>query len=120
MDYGIIFTHIHPLPVMKKKHRYYNPGLQKCVENLPPLIGCEAAYLFPTDIEICPTEGRTGGEERGREDEKVAGNLVIHVRSGDIFAGTKAKGYGQVRMRSFLVNTHVTRVCRWPDSAALR
>lgn len=74
-----------------KRHPNHAPGLFKCVKNLPQLVGCEAAYLFPTDIDMCPSK-----RENNKGEEKEAGNLVIHVRSGDIFASTPAPGMGQV------------------------
>lgn len=93
---------------------------------VPRLIGCEAAYYFPQDIDIChaPEEGaRDRNESRGGELEeggagaaggavdtlqenkeggsRGAGNLVIHIRSGDIFEYSTLTGYGQVRERKF-------------------
>ncbi len=135
------------------------------------LIGCEAAYLFPTDIDVClsyraeedhefvdtdrerdetsevrlePRDDGVWGEEGGAEGqdgrdgdeaaaswrggrgttravnatlgagheigqgedelvvegeaEEVAGKLVIHVRSGDIFVSPAHPAYGQVGM----------------------
>lgn len=141
------------------------------------MIGCEAAYLFPTDTDLCPRqtsdepahgdefagrergdgppgglrlewgddeEGREGtggdeaaaagltgdvtlrvaqgrgeggeglgteGGERGEEgarqeheqEREVVGNLVMHVRSGDIFVNPAHSAYGQVRMDSVLM-----------------
>lgn len=164
-----------------KDHPLYTPGLRECIDDLPPLIGCEAAYFFPTEIDVCPSdrtdeglglverkrgeasevrserrddeapgekvdvEGRDGrdldeaaaslrgrvgtartgnatlgaGHENGQgegelvereqkgqgEDEEweskeegVAGNLAIHVRSGDIFVDPVHPFYGQVGM----------------------
>ena len=83
-------------PVDDQEDPYYTPGLVQCVETLPPLIGCEAAYLFPIDVDVClpNISGDEGDEEQdlegGSEERTVigqesAGNLVIHVRSGDIF-----------------------------------
>eukprot|EP00752_Nemacystus_decipiens_P015176 g13516.t1 len=163
-------------------HSYYTPGLSKCVRSLPPVIGCEAAYLFPTDIDLCrsdrtiegedhssegressdgpPAErvgrrddekggvdepdskdgdesadesaarllgtgtddaaalgvdhgkedGREGGsamgsekhEERAMKEEEMAGNLVMHIRSGDIFIDPVHPGYGQPPLQYYL------------------
>lgn len=133
----------------KPGHSYYNPKLLKCIKSAPRLLGCEAAYYFPTDIDVCTREksreggrrellttrtaghgGRrrritddendegsgketnvedsrrgTDGEERseddgafgdGGDDEKGAGKLVLHVRSGDIFDNDILSYYGQV------------------------
>lgn len=85
----------HFFPVNDQENPYYTPGLVECVEALPPLIGCEAAYLFPTDVDICLSKSGDdddgehdleGGVEDGTTDgQESAGNLVMHVRSGDIF-----------------------------------
>lgn len=146
-------------------HPYYTAGLFECVTNLPPVVGCEAAYLFPTNIDVCRSEktndsggfsgtehgdqasgvriewrenkeggvkgegdataglgGEQGvelardkkpgvGHENGEwgdesetewEGEEVgtAGNLVMHVRSGDVFVTPAHTAYGQVRATS--------------------
>ena len=119
-------------------HAYNVPGLTECMAKVPRLLGCEAAYYFPQDVDICPApkeeaievgrdrnESRGGGlEEAGTEAaagvvgvqeenegrHKGAGNLVIHIRSGDIFQYSansygsgdllqhlSQMGYGQVR-----------------------
>eukprot|EP00903_Cladosiphon_okamuranus_P020100 g18458.t1 len=152
-------------------HLYYTPGLFECVKTLPPVIGCEAAYLLPTDIDICQSDYhdenddgnqkatasgvrlewrddkvggvrgrgghkvaadlrggagtlRTGNATLGvdRENEgkgsefvmegetqkwapkkgKVAGNLVMHVRSGDIFVNPAHPAYGQPPLQFYL------------------
>lgn len=101
-------------------HEYFNPGLRECVDNLPQLGGCEAAYYFPTDLDVCaPTIGEEeqldadegkgtkiteGGAEPNAEIEGEgsqqrvpgAGNLVVHVRSGDIFREGAASYHVQV------------------------
>lgn len=123
-------------------HSHYNPNLLECIKSAPRLLGCEAAYYFPTDIDVCTREKsieggrrellttqttgpggkkrritgvendegsrnirrRTDGETRNEDsevdddgdDEKGAGKLVLHVRSGDIFDNDILSYYGQV------------------------
>ncbi|CBJ33259.1 hypothetical protein Esi_0450_0011 [Ectocarpus siliculosus] len=116
-------------------HPYYTPGLFTCIKELPWIIGCEAAYFFPTDMAVpmCPLDETAEGgnknvrdisekpkddapgiqldweesghgreateqeeeEEEEEEEEGSAGNLVMHVRSGDIFVSPAHPGYGQ-------------------------
>lgn len=70
---------------------FNNENLTACVENVPRLLGCEAAYFFPAGVDICPPAKST----------LRAGHLVVHVRSGDIFNGmvreSTIRRYGQVR-----------------------
>ncbi|CAN0041429.1 unnamed protein product [Laminaria digitata] len=110
-------------------HAFNTPKLRECMAKVPRLVGCEAAYYFPQDIDVChpPEEGKgdrnesTGGEledgegergrgaavgggavdglqeKEGRSRTSGAGNLVMHIRSGDIFETSTLTGYGQVR-----------------------
>lgn len=88
-----------PIAVRDKEHAYYNPGLLKCMKHPgPPVTGCEAAYLFPTDIDLCLSDTTTEGHALVENEEGVAGNLVIHIRSGDIFVDPVLFSYGQVRV----------------------
>lgn len=73
--------------------RATNEPLTACIEK-SRVLECEAAYYFPTDVDICdnPYSAR---ENVGAADN--AGHLVVHVRSGDIFTYREASGrYGQV------------------------
>eukprot|EP00903_Cladosiphon_okamuranus_P021969 g20199.t1 len=97
-------------------HRYYTPNLKECIKSVPRLIGCEAAYFFPMDIDVCQS-GQTIAGNRSREEqssnearaigvdfegEEAAGNLVIHIRSGDIFTSHPHPKYGQPPLQFYL------------------
>ncbi len=69
----------------------YTPGLKECVKKSPRIFGCEAAYWFPMDINVCDSI-----ETPKSDGGAGAGNLVIHVRSGDAFVSPVHHGYGQV------------------------
>lgn len=107
------------LPVDNPNHPYYTPNLSTCVETVPRLTGCEAAYFFPMGVDVCLSDGTANGdvvhEQRGNgasgrsgsgvkknpvgseeEEGRPANTLVIHVRSGDIFVDPVVPGYGQV------------------------
>lgn len=86
-----------PIIVKDKEHAYYNPGLFKCMHTVPPVTGCEAAYLFPTAMDLCLSDTTTEGHALVENEEGVAGNLVMHIRSGDIFVDPVHHGYGQVK-----------------------
>ena len=183
------------LSVYDEEHPNYIQGLSGCLRKVPSMIACEAAYMFPTDIDLCPAgetkQGRSfAGGERGEqwgeerverrdneevvvegqddgssggdaetslrgargvtgagnatlgtdhekedrrddlavkddqqaratdgtddeEEEEGAGNLVVHVRSGDIFVDPVHPGYGQVRM------THMLKVVFFCETHAL-
>lgn len=114
-------------------HPYYTPNWRECISAVPRLTGCEAAYLFPMGVDVClsdKTEGvtvRMGAqrnnvtsgrmeleEERGGGGEEgAAGNLVVHVRSGDIFVNPTHPAYGQVGtgFGTFLPLTSDHRFC---------
>lgn len=65
----------------------YNPELLECIKRVPHMPGCESAYFFAKNIDVCaPT----------KTDTIRAGNLVINVRSGDIFQDAVLGYYGQV------------------------
>ena len=99
------------LPVDDPTHRYYTPNLKKCIKSAPRLVGCEAAYFFPMDTDVCLSNQTSAGDTEVLEkqpfneshavgaelegEEAAAGNLVIHIRSGDIFVNPFKK-YGQV------------------------
>lgn len=99
--------------VQNAKWDSYNPDLMKCYRKVPRLIECEAAYYFPADTDVCapdiPGDGDRkeqdgegeliGGGGRGANNGSSgggAGNLVLHVRSGDIFSTAVLPQYGQV------------------------
>eukprot|EP00752_Nemacystus_decipiens_P002002 g1923.t1 len=89
-----------------KPHPDDTPGLKECIKHAPRLIGCEGAYFFPADVNVCnsnrpdydgvqtpitdhPSLEVNGTGQLRAENERVTakdGNLVIHVRSGDIFS----------------------------------
>lgn len=91
-------------------HEYFTPGLKRCVDNAPQMVGCEAAYYFPTDVDVCaPILGVAGGQQPKRRGKTAeikeegsqhrmhgAGNLVVHVRSGDIFREGVNPNHAQV------------------------
>lgn len=66
----------------------YNPGLFQCIKRVPRMPGCEAAYFFAKDVDVCDTAPE--------KDTSRAGNLVINVRSGDIFKDAVLSYRGQV------------------------
>lgn len=63
--------------------------LRECIKEAPRLLGCESAYYFPTDEDVCP-------DKEAAKREGGAGTLVLHVRSGDIFGDAILWYYGQV------------------------
>ena len=110
-----------PFIVDEKGHRHYVPHLRACIARVPRLLACESAYYFPKDHNVCDVPDGGGGgrddavEGRGLDEEeedgeagakdglagkeeqpKGAGNLVIHIRSGDIFDNDVLSYYGQV------------------------
>lgn len=75
--------------------------LRDCVKDLPRLVGCEAAYLFPTNRDVCQQASQQNGSGREVDQGKEgAGALVLHVRSGDIFGKHPRSNYGQVETRT--------------------
>lgn len=98
------------LPEYDETHSDYTPGLKECIYSAPRLTGCEAAHFFPVDINICSSNGPGYDDEErginpvpsfkvsetGQRPAENEGNLVIHVRSGDIFTGYAPRNYGQV------------------------
>ncbi|CAM9408479.1 unnamed protein product, partial [Hapterophycus canaliculatus] len=51
---GLRAFHMYQLEL--QDHEFYNPELLKCVSRAPRLLGCEAAYFFPKDVDICPAD----------------------------------------------------------------
>ncbi|CAM9822671.1 unnamed protein product [Ectocarpus fasciculatus] len=117
----------HLLGLDNPSHPYYTPNLSTCVETLPRLTGCEAAYFFPMNVDVCLSDrtavgdaavheqqrgngasGRSGSRGKkdpaGREEEEgeAAGTLVIHVRSGDVFVDPVIPGYGQPPLQYYV------------------
>lgn len=103
-------------------HDYYTPSLRDCITTAPRLLGCEASYLFPLDLDVCgaPSQVEREEEERDEQEEeneeisrvpagvgvgRGAGNLVVHVRSGDIFDNSGKDYSGQASV--FVVVTVV-------------
>lgn len=68
----------------------YNPALVQCIKKVPRMPGCESAYFFPKDVDVCSSSADSSENVR-------AGSLVVHVRSGDIFTDAILSYYGQVR-----------------------
>lgn len=143
---SVVYIYIHDdaiIVVDDPDHDFHNPGLKKCISRAPRLVGCEALYYFPKDVDLCPApdsadsaesappalasssagdgdgqdgagphiiemsdvmvpySSKSGEEEKAEqfdeeEDGPVAGNLVVHVRSGDIFEDDVLSYYGQV------------------------
>lgn len=117
--------------VEEKGHRHHVPHLRACIAKVPRLLGCESAYYFPKDLDVCEglggggggrggatedngfeeeKEGEAGGVEGGlaggqKQQHKGAGNLVIHIRSGDIFSTNVLSYYGQVSSRVRHIHT---------------
>ena len=84
-------------------HPHYTPMLLKCIKKKAPrLLGCESAYYFPANFDVCLSKESKGGgvEAKGGDyyerHGKGAGTLVLHVRSGDIFDNDVLRDYGQV------------------------
>lgn len=63
----------------------------------PRLLDCEAAYYFPQDIAVCPRKKKPFLALGDRNRPGGAGNLVLHVRSGDIFFDRVVPYKGQVK-----------------------
>eukprot|EP00903_Cladosiphon_okamuranus_P010925 g10319.t1 len=96
-------------------HLFYTPNLVECIKSVPRLVGCEAAYFFPMDIDICQSEQTSASnaslEEHPNNESSATGmefegeeapeNLVIHIRSGDIFTKPHPK-YGQPPLQFYL------------------
>lgn len=114
---GLLIRHfVIQFPVETPGHPHNVPMLMNCIAKVPRLLGCEAAYYFPKDLDFChmPEEreglgdesagGESDQEEAGAVDRSQeqdgtrggAGNLVIHIRSGDIFSNEVLADYGQV------------------------
>lgn len=68
----------------------YNPALLQCIKNVPRMLGCESAYFFPKGVDVC------SASTPGWREKSGDGNLVIHIRSGDIFKDAVLNYYGQV------------------------
>lgn len=110
-------VHLSSIPVRKHPvedpdHKYYNPMIRGCIAKAPRLLGCEAAYFFPKDVDVCLSNPAEGGPNLGRltQEQRVegggAGNLLLHVRSGDVFEHP-SRFYGQVSCSAPVFN----RVC---------
>ena len=75
--------------------------LALCIRSVR-LLQCEAAYYFPVSLDVCgPPDSSSGRLDTpssvSESNIETAGNLVIHVRSGDVFRYGNAHGtYGQV------------------------
>ncbi|CAM9796401.1 unnamed protein product [Ectocarpus fasciculatus] len=95
------------------------------------LTECEAMYYFPTDVDICSSSYNHNNDDvdgigdggitveavsRSEEEEAIEGgngngknapaNLVIHVRSGDIFADPVHPAHGQPPLQFYLRVLH--------------
>ncbi|CAM9239044.1 unnamed protein product [Laminaria digitata] len=75
--------------------------LALCIRSVR-LLECEATYYFPKALDVCglsdSDSGRlaTPASVSASSNGETAGNLVMHVRSGDVFRMGKAYGsYGQ-------------------------
>ncbi|CAM9146176.1 unnamed protein product [Scytosiphon promiscuus] len=55
----------------RENHEFYNPGLLKCVARAPRLLGCEAAYYFPKDIDICSASAAPPASDREHEAKRL-------------------------------------------------
>lgn len=111
------------------RDEHYNPQLLSCIRRVPRLLACEAAYYFPSNVDVCSGREHAGNgdtteqietnkkwglvpgldlagggkgegkdEYKGGEVERRAGNLVLHVRSGDIFDDAVLSYYGQASL----------------------
>lgn len=75
--------------------------LALCVRSVR-LLECEASYYFPKSLDVCGSSDSASGDvvtpaSVSESHVGTAGNLVMHVRSGDVFRFGKAHGsYGQV------------------------
>ncbi|CAM9534007.1 unnamed protein product [Ectocarpus sp. 13 AM-2016] len=115
----------HLLGLDNPSHPYYTPNLSTCVETVPRLTGCEAAYFFPMGVDVCLSDGAATGNvvhEQGgngasgqsgsgvrknpvgseEEEGRSANTLVMHVRSGDIFVDPVVSGYGQPPLQYYV------------------
>ncbi|CAN0165683.1 unnamed protein product [Pylaiella littoralis] len=144
-------------------HDFHTPGLLRCINSAPRLLGCEAEYYFPRGVDLCPAATSAaaaadpappiltfadglehevqrsdqggwhvgvgtrpsgggwdatvrhhdgGGGDKGavRHGKRGAGNLVLHVRSGDIFSDKIIPYYGQPPLQFYL---EVIRDAEW-------
>lgn len=76
--------------------------LALCIRSVR-LLECEATYYFPKALDVCGSSDSDSGRlatpasVSASSNGETAGNLVMHVRSGDVFRMGKAYGsYGQV------------------------
>lgn len=84
----------------------YNPELLKCIKRVPRTPGCTAAYFFPKDVDLCAAL---------KKDNSHAGNLVINVRSGDIFTDAVLSYYGQVCILYTDRKNVICEIFAWPS-----
>ncbi|CAM9966980.1 unnamed protein product [Pylaiella littoralis] len=56
-----------------RDHELRTPGLKRCIKQAPRLLGCEAAYYFPEDVDLCPTAAAspTRPPVNQREEKKI-------------------------------------------------
>ncbi|CAM9267666.1 unnamed protein product [Ectocarpus sp. 12 AP-2014] len=81
----------------------YLPHIRDCMAKAPRLLGCEAAYYFPQDIAVCPRKKKPFLALGDRNPPGGAGNLVLHVRSGDIFFDRVVPYKGQPPLQFYLL-----------------
>ena len=72
--------HAHAFPVGNKAHPFYTPGLSECIKTVPPVTGCEAAYLFPADIDVCLS------------DKKRQDRQLVATERGDAASDVRLEG----------------------------
>lgn len=77
--------HAHAFPVGDKAHPFYTPGLSECVKTVPPVTGCEAAYLFPADIDVCLS------------DKKRQDRQLVATERGDAASDVRLEGDAEDR-----------------------
>ena len=87
----------------------HDEPLTACIEK-SRVLECEAAYYFPTNVDICENAYPAQESDGANSSVAEAGHLVIHVRSGDIFRSRIAYGtYGQVSTsRYFYHHSRIT------------
>eukprot|EP00903_Cladosiphon_okamuranus_P013122 g12238.t2 len=66
-------------------HELRTPGLKRCIKRAPRLLGCEAAYFFPKDLEVCPTAAasptRPSAHQREEKKQNSGGKHDFLTRS---------------------------------------
>lgn len=61
--------HMHQLET--PDHEYHVPGLKECITRAPRLLGCEAAYYFPKDVDVCGTAAAPPTSPPVDQDEEM-------------------------------------------------